>query len=96
MIFGLISIAITAAAGLLGHFLSRDYTANRLKFVDAVQKPSAAWIAGIAAFGVGMLIAALPFVPFVTTITAVVLGAGVGTGVASGARRARGLLPPGT
>ncbi len=92
MITGLISLAITAAAGMFGHSLARDYTASRLKFVDAVQKPSAAWFAGLAAFGVGMLLTPLPLV---TAATAICLGAGVGTGVASGARRSRGYLPPG-
>jgi hypothetical protein len=92
MIFGLLSIGITVAAGYLGHSMARNYTASRLKFVDAVQKPSAAWIAGFAAFGVGMLLTPLPLI---TAATAIVLGAGVGTGVATGARQSRGYLPPG-
>ncbi|MBI3792888.1 MAG: hypothetical protein HY275_18675 [Gemmatimonadetes bacterium] len=92
MILGLLSIGITVAAGIVGHTMSREYTASRLKFVDAVQKPSAAWFAGLAAFGVGMLLTPLPLI---TAATAITFGAGVGTGVASGARRARGYLPPG-
>ncbi len=92
MILGLISIGIAVVAGFVGHSAAREYTASRLKFVDAVQKPGVAWIAGLVAFGVGMLLTPLPLI---TAATAVCLGAGVGTGVASGARRVRGYLPPG-
>lgn len=91
MVFGLISLAITGVLAWVGHTITRDYTANRLKFVDAVQRPGTPWIAGLVAFGIGMLLTPLPFV---TAITAVVFGAGVGTGVAAGARRVRA-LPPG-
>jgi hypothetical protein len=90
--FGLISLVITGVVAVVGHTMTRDYTASRLRFVDAIQNPGAAWIAGLAAWGVGMLLTPLPFI---TGLTAIALGAGVGTGVASGARRARGYLPPG-
>ena len=91
--FGLISLAIAGFATWLGHVLMRDYTASRLKFVDAVQRPSTAWIAGGVAFAVGMMLTPLPFI---SGLTALLFGAGVGTGVASGAKRARGALPPGS
>ena len=90
--FGLISIAIAGALAWVGHVMTRDYTAKRLKFVDAVRRPSTAWIAGAVAFGIGMMLTPLPFI---TGLTALLFGAGVGTGVASGAKRSRGALPPG-
>lgn len=91
--FAMIGILVAAAATYFGYSLARDYTASRLKFVDAVQKPGLAFIAGAVAFVVALPIAWM--LPFVSAITAVLFGVSVGFGVSAGAKRARGYLPPG-
>jgi hypothetical protein len=78
----LLGLAVAAAALIGGYVLSRNFVRRRLRYVDAIQKPSAPLIAGAAAAAV----AALPFalLPIVTVGTAVALGVGVASGVASG------------
>ena len=73
---------IVAAAALVGGFvISRDFVRRRLRYVDAVKRPSAPLIAGAAAAAVALPVAILPVV---TVGTAVALGVGVASGVASG------------
>ena len=91
--FAMIGILVAAAATYFGYSLARDYTASRLKFVDAVQKPGLAFIAGAVAFVVALPIAWM--LPVGSAITAVLFGVSVGFGVSAGAKRARGYLPPG-
>ena len=74
---------IVAGAALVGGFVvARDFVRRRLRYVDAVQKPVAPLVAGAATAVVGAL--AAPLLPIVTVGTAVALGVGVATGVASG------------
>jgi hypothetical protein len=77
----MLGLAIAAAALLGGFVLSRSFVRRRLRFIDAVQSPSAPLIAGAAA-----AVAVLPIalLPVVTVGTAVALGVGVAGGVASG------------
>ena len=71
---------LIGAAALGGGFVTtRNFVRRRLRFVDAVQKPAAPLLAGLAA---------VAFLPVVTVGTAVAFGVGVAGGVASG-RRAR-------
>lgn len=74
-------LAVSAAAMLGGFIISRDFVRRRLRFVDAVQKPAAPIIAGIAA---AVVASPLALLPVVTIGTAVALGVGVAGGVASG------------
>lgn len=74
-------LAITAAALVGGFILSRNFVRRRLRYVDAIQKPSAPLLAGVAAAAVVLPVAALPIV---TVGTAVAFGVGVASGVASG------------
>ena len=75
---------LLGAAALAGGFTSaRSFVRRRLRFVDAVQKPAAPLIAGVAATAVALPVALLPVV---TVATAVAFGVGVGAGVASGRR----------
>lgn len=74
-------LAITAAALIGGYALSRSFVRRRLRYVDAIQKPSAPLIAGAVAAAVVLPIAALPII---TVGTAVAFGVGVASGVASG------------
>jgi len=74
-------LAITAAALVGGFMLSRNFVRRRLRYVDAIQKPSAPLIAGVVAAAVVAPVAALPLI---TVGTAVAFGVGVASGVASG------------
>ncbi len=74
-------LAVTAAALVGGFILSRSFVRRRLRYVDAIQKPSAPLIAGAVAAAVVAPIAALPII---TVGTAVAFGVGVASGVASG------------
>lgn len=78
----IIWLAATGAAGVFGYAKSRRFVKSRLRFVDGVRKPYVPVLAGGAAAA-----AAAPLVfilPIVGTVTAVVFGASVGAGVASG------------
>ena len=77
----LLWLGVTAAALVGGYVLSRNFVRGRLRYVDALQKPSAPLIAGVAAAAVVLPIAALPII---TVGTAVAFGVGVASGVASG------------
>jgi hypothetical protein len=78
----LLGLVVAAAALVGGYVWSRSFVRRRLRYVDAIQKPSAPLIAGAAVAAV----AALPFaaLPILTVGTAVALGVGVAGGVASG------------
>jgi len=80
-------LAVTAAALVGGFIISRNFVRRRLRYVDAIQKPSAPLIAGVVAAAVVAPIAALPII---TVGTALAFGVGVASGVASG----RSALPP--
>jgi hypothetical protein len=85
----MIGLLVTAAALVGGFVVARDFVRRRLRYVDAVQRPSAPLIAGAAAAVVALPVALLPIV---TIGTAVALGVGVAGGVASG----RNAPPPPT
>ena len=88
--FELIGMALAAGAGVAGYVTSKDFTQKKLRFVDAVHKPSAPVVAGVVA-----AVVAAPVVwilPIVGGGTALLLGAGVALGVKS-AQRNRHLLP---
>lgn len=78
----MLGLIVTAAALVGGFVVTRDFVRRRLRYVDAVKKPSAPLIAGAAAVAVVALPVAL--LPVVTATTAVALGVGVAGGVASG------------
>lgn len=78
-------IGVAALAG--GFVATRSFVRRRLRFVDAIHRPSAPLIAGLAAGAVALPVAALPLV---TVGTAVAFGVGVAGGVASGRREPQG------
>jgi hypothetical protein len=79
-------LAIAFVVAVFGFVVSRRFVENRLRYVDAVQSPLAAFVAG----GVATIIAIpLTFLPLVSIVTAVGFGVGVFSGVASGAREIR-------
>jgi len=86
----IIGLLIGAAALGGGFVFTRGFVRRRLRYVDAIQKPAAPWIAGALATAAALPITALPVI---TLGTAIAFGVGVAGGVASG-RKQPGLLPP--
>lgn len=82
--FGLVSLIITAAAGLFMFGLAREFVRNKLRFVDAVKSPIAPWVAGLGVMMVAAPIAAI--LPLVTGFTAAIAGLATGLGTASGVK----------
>jgi hypothetical protein len=83
----LLYLAASFAVTLIGFIISHRFVESRLRYVDAVQRPYAPFLAG----GIATVIA-LPVVgllPFVGLLTALGFGFGVFAGVASGAREIR-------
>ncbi len=83
----IIGLAITFGATIVGHVGARRFERERLRFVDAVQRRRAPWIAGGAALLLATPIAWV--MPVVGIGSALLFGAAVGTGVAYGARDVR-------
>ncbi len=83
----LLGFGIAGAAGILGHTRARSFVGRRLRFTRLVEKPSLGLAAGAAATVVAIPVVAL--LPIVTFTTALVFGAGVGTGAALGAKDAK-------
>jgi len=85
--FELIPIAVAGAATVYGHMRSRRFVRKRLRYTSWVEKPGLGIAAGVAA-----AILAAPVVgilPFLGGGSALIFGAGVGTGVAMGAKDAK-------
>ena len=78
MLVTLIALGVAA----FGYMQARAFTRRKLQFVDSAQSGIAPVIAGVVtAIGAGIV---LLFIPFFGAGTALLLGAGVGAGVASG------------
>lgn len=86
-LWNLVTLAVTAVVGIGLFGFAREYVRKRLRFVDAVRHPLAPWMAGAAVLMIGTPVAAL--LPFVTGFTALVAGAAVGLGTASGVKAIR-------
>ena len=80
-------LAIAGVASVVGYWQARQFTQNKLRYVDAVHKASIPVLVGAAAVLVATPVAWL--VPFVTWGTALLFGGGVAMGVAAGARDIR-------
>ena len=89
--FELLGLVATGAVSIGGYLQTRRFVGRRLRYVDRVQKPGAALVAGGVAAAVALPVVWL--LPIVTTGTALLFGAGVGAGVAAGARDTRRRLP---
>lgn len=78
----MIELLIAGGASALSYIKSRDFTRDRLTYVDTAQSRTAAIVAGTVT-----TLAAAPVVallPIVGGVTAVALGGGVGYGVYRG------------
>lgn len=83
----LIPIGIAGAAAVFGHVKSRSFVRRRLRFTSWVDKPGLGIAAGVAAAVLAAPVAGV--LPFLGAGAALVFGAGVGTGVAMGAKDAK-------
>jgi uncharacterized membrane-anchored protein len=92
-VFGLISLLLAGTAAVLGFSFSRNFVRRRLAYVDAAQSGSAPIVAGVAAAVAAMPVAWI--LPLIGSGTALVFGASVAMGVASGAKDIRRRLHPG-
>jgi hypothetical protein len=82
----MIHMLLTAAAGVAGYIVARNFVRNRLRFVDAIHSPWAPISAGILAF---LFAWPLALLPVISATPAVVFGIGIGLGTATGARQVR-------
>jgi len=93
-LFGsMLGLAIAVASSMFGYWQARNFTQNKLRFVDAVQRTGVPFLAGI-----GAALVAMPIVwilPLVGTGTALLFGLGVALGVSAGARDIRKRLGAG-
>ena len=83
----MLGLAIAFAASMLGYWQARQFTQNKLRFVDSVHKMGVPFLAGI-----GAALVAMPVVwilPLVGTGTALLFGLGVALGVSAGAKEIR-------
>jgi hypothetical protein len=85
--FELIGIGIAGAASIYGHLKSRKFVRRRLRYTRLVERPGLGIAAGVAAAVLAAPVAAI--LPLIGTGTALLFGAGVGTGVSMGAKEAR-------
>jgi hypothetical protein len=85
-LFGLATLAIAVAGGVLSFGFARGFIRRRLRFVDAVYSPLTPWVAG----GLALLIAA-PFtmLPMITAVTAAMVALGAWLGAKSGVKALR-------
>lgn len=79
---------VTGAASIWGYIQTRQFVRRRLRFVDAVHKPAAPVVAGLAA---ALVTAPVSWLPVVTLGSAALFGVGVGVGVRHGSRDAHRL-----
>ncbi len=86
----MIEFLFLAAAGAgmgISYMKVRDFVSERLRFVDAAQKRSTPWLAGVAAtLALSPVVAVLPVLG---AGTAIVFGIVVGTAVRKGQREVR-------
>ena len=87
--FGLeiIPLGIAGAVTVVGHLKSRSFVRRRLRYTTWVEKPGLGVATGVAAAVVAAPIVGI--LPFLGVGSALVFGAGVGTGVALGAKDAK-------
>lgn len=81
--FWYISMAITFVSAWFGYATARRFVRDRLRYVEAAQRPGAPMIAAIVAMFVAAPVAWL--LPLVSAFTAIVFGVSVGLGVRAGA-----------
>ena len=85
-------LLIALGLGGFGYFKTRRFVREKLRFVEAVQRPVAPVVAGLATgVAAGVLVFVLPFVGGLTI--PVLAGLGSGAGVSHGAKDSKRLPP---
>ncbi len=79
----LILLGIAGAAGVYGHFKLRSFVRRRLRYTSWVEKRGLGIIAG------ALTAVAVSFLPLLGLGAGLLVGAGVGTGIAMGASDVR-------
>jgi ribulose 1,5-bisphosphate carboxylase large subunit-like protein len=87
------TLAIAAGSSLVGYWQARQFTQNKLRYVDAVHKAAIPVAAGVGAALLATPVALL--LPLIGTGTVLLFGGGVAMGVAAGARDIRRRLGAG-
>ena len=87
MLASVASFAIAGVVSITGYWQARQFTQNKLRYVDAVHKALVPVGVGLAAFLVAAPVAWI--IPLIGTGTALLFGGGVAMGVAAGARDIR-------
>ncbi len=82
--FELIAAGIAGVAGVYSHMKSRSFVGRRLRYTNLVEMPALGLWAGVGATVLAAPVVAV--LPIVGAGTAIVIGAGVGTGVALGVK----------
>ena len=80
----MLELLIAGFAGVYGHLKSRKFVGQRLRYTTIVEKPALGLWAGVGATVIAAPIVAV--LPIVGAATAIMIGAGVGTGVALGVK----------
>ena len=93
LIGSLATLAVAGGSSLIGYWQARNFTHNKLRYVDAVHKATAPVLAGVAAAAVAAPVVWLR--PLVGTGTALVVGGSGAMGGAAGARDIRKRLGAG-
>ena len=86
----MLELIAAGVVGVLGHMKSRSFVGRRLRYTNIVEMPALGLWTGAAATVLAAPVVAV--LPFVGLPTAIVIGAGVGTGVALGVKDTQG--PP--
>jgi hypothetical protein len=88
-----IEMIIALGLGGFGYFKTRRFVRERLRFIDAVQKPVAPVVAGVGtAVATGVVVALVPFIGGLAI--PVLAGLGIGVGVSHGAKDSKRLPAP--
>jgi hypothetical protein len=87
------TLAVAGGSAVIGYWQARQFTHNKLKYVDAVHKATAPVLAGVAAAAIAAPVVWI--LPLVGTGTALLFGGSVAMGVAAGARDIRKRLGAG-
>ena len=83
----MLGFASAVGVSMFGYWQARQFTQNKLRFVDGVHKMGVPLLAGL-----GAALVATPIVwilPLVSTGTALLFGLGVALGVSAGAKEIR-------
>ncbi len=87
LIGSLATLAVAGGSSIVGYWQARQFTQNKLRYVDAVHKAAVPVVVGVAATALAAPVVWL--LPLVGTGTALLFGGGVAMGVAAGARNIR-------